>query len=220
MPTRRSEPFARESRPGFRAPARPAPRPRTAPAADRWTSSNRASRPATWTSAWPDRLLIALENSLKAAALIRWIAKPMATPTAIAVTASTARTGWARHSPTSSQRDSRFRPDIAPPAPPPAVLPSGAPLPPSPCLRAPRPRPPICSAGAGARISGARLAAARAARSLSLSSRVSRAARSFCNRRQARLVLLELRGRGAGVGRRRQRQGASPCRPRKAARHS
>src|SRR5450830_400500 len=70
-------------------------------------SSKVGSVPPTCTSAWPDRLLMAVENSLNAAALIRWMAKPSATPTAMAATAVMARTGWARHSPSSSQRDRR-----------------------------------------------------------------------------------------------------------------
>ena len=87
--------------------ARPRPRRRAAPAAGRSLRRTALRVPATWTSAWPDRLLTAVENSLKAAALIRWMAKPSDTPTAMAAMATSARTGCARHSPSSSQRDSR-----------------------------------------------------------------------------------------------------------------
>ena len=69
-------------------------------------SSNSGCAPRTCRSDWPDKVLTAAENSLKAAALIRWMAKPSATPNAMAPMATMARTGWARHSPPISQRPS------------------------------------------------------------------------------------------------------------------
>ncbi len=56
-------------------------------------SSKKAVRARACRSALPDRLRAAAENSSNAALLTRWMPKPSATPTAIAMSASSARNG-------------------------------------------------------------------------------------------------------------------------------